>query len=1091
VEPAPHKPRADLEFTLGTRWLSRIGIVAVLAGIVFGVWLLYQQRILVITHEMWIGAGLLLGLGLVVGGEFAHRRGYEPQSEALTGGGAAVLYVTLWVALHVWPILGASFTFLAMALVTAAAACQALRHESQTVAVLAWVVGYLVPLLIGEREGGGAGDTSAYALFIYLTLLSIGVFVVAQRRPWPVFTGLALMGAHAGAAYIFRVSHGSLPWTLTYLLIITAGMMWVAITRREKEGANYSVLGAIAGYLITGVAVLAGGHGPLYAPYLYLLALSGALLVLGRALDWPVLRWCAVIGGLVGLLLLYQAGAPQLGNWLLLYAALSVAGSFASSSGRRESAEPLAITSALGAYGAAALFVWSPSAQSISPEALFAYLALLAGGLLYVGVRQEWTWLPIIGSVAAFLATGLLYQQIPHGGLAVYPLAYLVLLSVAVIGVATWFDDDWLAGIGIGGAFVALPLTGVFRWEGPIFLVPAYLALAAVAALAVIERRKWFGQEWLPLAGVWVVYGLWRVIAQRLDATPGDLTYTIPFVLIFLGASWVRHGIRVENATADNSLFMVLNAVAFFGIGWWDVSRLPTEWFAPGVLALSLFGLYLAAGVAAVKRCPEDTCFGPVLIGLAVLFVTLAPPLIFRGCAITVAWSLEGAVLMALGFHYGSFGLRVGSLIVLAIGLLRTVGMDTLVEREGYQLLLNGRGLGTGALIAALYVCSYLYARLRERVGDGEHWLSAGLTGLATVLLWWVVSAETWCWTGWQLGLGSEAQHFALSAAWIVFAGTLIQVGILRSVSALRWCGVGLLALTAIKVFAVDPPLTEATYVFVANSHTLPLLLIAGLLSELVYVHFRQGDEEGPILAICGGLLLFWVCCSETWMYLGWVAHAGRGMQQLGLSMVWLIFGIGAWSAGLVRRNAAFRWLGVALFVFTLGKVFLIDPPLARETYFPIANPQTFPLLIIAAVLYGMSAWYSRLREELPEPEVGLARAFPVMASVLVWWVLTTEAWRFTGWVLNGSPIAQQYALSAVWTLFAAALATVGLIRRRPVYRWTAMTLFAMTIVKVFIFDLASLSLPFRVLAFMGLGAVLIAVSFGYQRLVRGEAREA
>jgi uncharacterized membrane protein len=1062
-------------------------MVAVLAALVFLVWYLYDRGVIVITREMVIGAGLLLGAGLMAGAEVVRRKGYEPQSEALTGGGAGVLYLTLWVALHLWGILGATVAFVGMALVTGIAACQALRHDSQTVAVLAWIAGYLVPLFIGERHGGDSDGSGAYGLFVYLTLLSLGVFVVAQRRAWPAFTVLALMGAHAGAAYIFRVSDGSLLWTLSYLLIVTGGMLWIAVTQREGAGGSYGAVGAVAGYLITAVAILVGGEGPLYGPYVYLLLLSGATLVLARVYDWPALQWCSALGSAVGLILLHSLGAVELGNWLLLYAALSVTGALIAAGGREGTAEPLAIASVLTAYGAAALFVWSPTARVLSPEALFVYLAALAGGVLYVGVRREWDRLPIGGAVAAFLATGLLYQHVPQGGLAVYPLAYLVLLSTAVIAVAARYDDDLLGGVGVAGAFVALPLTGVLGWGEPPWLVPLYLALAAGATLAVIERRKWYGQEWLTLGGVWVVYGLWRVLTDRLQPTPDELAFTAAYLLIFLAASLLRHGVRGAEATAESGGFGVLNAAAFFGIGWYDLSQVHDEWRAPGLLALALFALYLTAALAVIRRRPEAGGLGPVLGGLAVTFLTVAVPLTVSGYPMTVLWALEAFVLLALGFRYASLNLRVGGLIVLAVALLRTVGLDSSVAHEQYELLANSRGLGTGAVIAALYLGAYAYARLKERILEGEAWLCPALTTTATVLLLWVVSAETWCYAGWQQGLDLAGQQFALSGAWIVFAAALMQVGLVRRVSALRWSGAALLAGTAVKVFAVDPALTAESYLPLTNSHALPLLAIAGLLAQLAWFHYKEAHDAAPLFAVGAGLLTFWVSCSETWMYLGWVAQAGRGAQQMGLSMVWLIFGIGALAFGMLQQSAAFRWMGLVLFTVTLGKVLLVDPPLTLDTYFPVANSQTFPLLIVAAVLYGLTPWYGRRRDDLPEPESSFGKAFPVVASVLLWWLLTTEAWRFTGWQLGGSPTAQQYALSAVWTLYGAALVTVGLLRRRALYRWMAISLFALTIGKVFVLDLASLSLPFRVLAFMGLGAVLIAVSFGYQWLVRAE----
>jgi uncharacterized membrane protein len=44
------------------------------------------------------------------------------------------------------------------------------------------------------------------------------------------------------------------------------------------------------------------------------------------------------------------------------------------------------------------------------------------------------------------------------------------------------------------------------------------------------------------------------------------------------------------------------------------------------------------------------------------------------------------------------------------------------------------------------------------------------------------------------------------------------------------------------------------------------------------------------------------------------------------------------------------------------------------------------------------------------------------------------------------------------------------------------MLLFGMTIVKVFFVDLSELERGYRVVSFIGLGAILLAVSFLYQR---------
>lgn len=86
---------------------------------------------------------------------------------------------------------------------------------------------------------------------------------------------------------------------------------------------------------------------------------------------------------------------------------------------------------------------------------------------------------------------------------------------------------------------------------------------------------------------------------------------------------------------------------------------------------------------------------------------------------------------------------------------------------------------------------------------------------------------------------------------------------------------------------------------------------------------------------------------------------------------------------------------------------------------------------------------------------------------------------------------AAQFGLSAIWTLYATVLFGLGLSRHRALLRWMALALFGCTIFKVFVVDLASLEVTFRILSFIGVGIVLVAVSAWYQRaMVRQQAAE-
>ena len=66
--------------------------------------------------------------------------------------------------------------------------------------------------------------------------------------------------------------------------------------------------------------------------------------------------------------------------------------------------------------------------------------------------------------------------------------------------------------------------------------------------------------------------------------------------------------------------------------------------------------------------------------------------------------------------------------------------------------------------------------------------------------------------------------------------------------------------------------------------------------------------------------------------------------------------------------------------------------------------------------------------------------------------------------------------------LYGAGLMWLGFARRSALLRWQAIVLIAVTIVKVFFFDVSELDHLWRVLSFMVLGALLLAISYAYQR---------
>lgn len=1056
VPPTPLRPHRDLETVIGTMWLTRIGMIAVLLAVAYLLKHAYSQGW--ITEQMLVAVGMVAGLAIVGGGEYAHQRGYVIQSQALTGGGAAVLYLTLWAGQHLYGLLGSATTFPLMAVVTLLAAAQAIRHESETVATFAWVTGYLVPLLLGGGGSGSAGSGGPGPLFAYLSLLSVAVFVVAQRYPWPTFTGMALLGAYSSGVYIFRVSGGALAWTLTYLMLVTAGMLWVSVSRRGREGENFGAVGAIAGYLVTGVVLMTGASGSPFVPYMYLLALSGCALGLGHTQDWRAMRWLGALGSFAGFLLLLpviaRSGLEGTGNWMLLYAAMCVSGTLAVSAGRGTDAEPLALSAVGTAYAAIYTLVYLSPAGGVSGGAVFAFLTLLAGAVLAIGVFFPWRYFSAVGICAAFVATGLIAASSVTGLVVPLPLIYLVLVGAGALVASVYCGTLVLGVISVLGVYVGLVLSGMVQETALQLVVPGYLVVAAVGCLAATERRAWHGLEWAVLVCTWVVYLLWRLGGDRWGADPTNLRFTSLFLLAFLGAAWLRHGVHGVVARQIDAALACTNAAVFFVMGCHDLA--PVQ--GAGPLALVLTVLYAFVGVTGALRRPEQKCFGPVHVGLAILFLTGAMPLLVDGYRMTILWSAEVVVLVALGCQFRSKALRDAGLVVLLLPVIRTILLDSQITREGYQWLVNSRGLSMLTVVAALYLCAYLYAGIRDRLDATETKNVEGLATLATVLLFWVSSAEIWSLVGWQLGLDTWAQHFALSGVWIAFGAVFVGIGMVRDAPAFRFLALAMFAVTALKVLCVDPLLTTSTYVPLIHHRVAPLLLITALLYGLAAWHLvvKRGDVTEQrlgmgVIAAATGLLL-WIMSSETWLFVGWWLGYGLPLQHFALSGVWIVFSVALMTVGIACHNRAFRWASLGLLGVTILKILAGEPPVSEDTYLPLVNAHAAPLLVIALIAFAASVWYGR-SEETDQIEKQATTGLLIAGTGLLLWVFSVEAWLFTGWSLGYDLITQHAALSGVWLAFGLALLLIGMWQKEPVLRWAAFGLFAATTLKVFGLD--------------------------------------
>jgi uncharacterized membrane protein len=185
---APRAPaeEIDLESRIGSHWLNRIGISAVLIGASFFLKYAFDNN--------WIGPagrvtiGLLAGIAVVVWSERFRSHGYQMFSYSLKAVGIGVMYLSLWAAFHVYSLIPSVIAFMAMLAVTASTAALAIAQDAEILAAFTLIGGFLTPLLLST------GENKELQLFAYVVLLDAAAVVTVARKPWRRLLALAYIG---------------------------------------------------------------------------------------------------------------------------------------------------------------------------------------------------------------------------------------------------------------------------------------------------------------------------------------------------------------------------------------------------------------------------------------------------------------------------------------------------------------------------------------------------------------------------------------------------------------------------------------------------------------------------------------------------------------------------------------------------------------------------------------------------------------------------------------------------------------------------------------------------------------------------------
>jgi len=166
----------DLESRIGSHWLNRIGIAALLIGISYFLKFAFDNN--------WIGPagrvtiGLLAGIAIVAWSERFRMKGYHAFSYSLKAVGIGAMYLSVWAAFQSYSLIPNSIAFVMMLTITGATAAMAWSQDAQILAAFALTGGFSTPLLLST------GQNREVALFAYVAILDLATLVLVRFKPW-------------------------------------------------------------------------------------------------------------------------------------------------------------------------------------------------------------------------------------------------------------------------------------------------------------------------------------------------------------------------------------------------------------------------------------------------------------------------------------------------------------------------------------------------------------------------------------------------------------------------------------------------------------------------------------------------------------------------------------------------------------------------------------------------------------------------------------------------------------------------------------------------------------------------------------------
>jgi uncharacterized membrane protein len=736
----------------------------------------------------------------------------------------------------------------------------------------------------------------------------------------------------------------------------------------------------------------------------------------------------------------------------------------------------------------------------------------------------------IAGGYATLAAATILYDLIPEAA----ALGIASAIAAAALAVALRWRAELIAALGLVGAIVAPALLAL--QDGISAGGTAFAAIVLAAALAFGIRERWTRLVVVATlaAGAQSVALVVDAAAPRAPA----VAVTAAFWLLFLAVAPAyqllnardRVGSLVSSYALGSAGFVFFAAAVLYGGG------------RDRGVALLVAATVYAVAAGALHARPRELS---VLLGaIGLMLAAVATADLVSGPVLTYTFAGEALLLAFLGTRLREVRFQLASLAYLSAAAVHALVFEA--DPDHLFVAQRHPASGAPALLAVALAAAG-YARLArawserkpERgvlrpVARAAEWLRVRHSDINAAALATAAVATAYAASLGILELferfssagmrGAFQQgHVAVTAMWFAVGLVVLRIGVARSrnlfLGAVAWLGV-----TVAKVALYDAGFvaTHRSYSFIAAG--------VGAFAALLIVGLRAPRDDASFAVILMSSLssLAFLLAAGTTLATGTWAGV---VDADGAAVLMVALPYAAAAAAVFRAH---RDLSTLLWTVALAVAAVAEAMLVGDTWLVLTwAASAAGLAVLARVAteerfrFGSFAYLAlaatvALVAEAPPSDLVVARVHPatgvpavvlVAAAAAVFAALATDAeldvlarlgalWSAGVLAVYGASLGiidlvervstadlhtefqrGHTAVSAFWGTLGLVLLYVGLVRRRRGLRLGGFALFGVSLSKIFLYDLPTLSSVTRALSFLAVGAVLLLGGFFYQRL--------